>query len=213
MLAIAGGKGGCGKTTTACGVAAALGRRGAAPIVVDADVAMPDLPRVVRAAPEPGLDALAAGRPVEAVVQSDHDLPGVGVVASGAPASLRPALAGLRATPEPVLVDCPAGAGPDVAAALSACNRALVVSTTTRASLEAATKTVAMATELEATVAGLVLRPAHHGQARPSQLPTRVRERLGVPWLVTVARIPDPGPPWGDRPSHAALARRLFAPP
>jgi septum site-determining protein MinD len=43
MLVIAGGKGGCGKTTTALGLAAVLAERGAPAVVADADRDMPDL--------------------------------------------------------------------------------------------------------------------------------------------------------------------------
>lgn len=186
MLAIAGGKGGCGKTATTCTIAAALARQGRSPVVVDADVAMPDLTRRVRAAHEPGIDDLAGGRAVDSVVQTDHDLPGVGVVASGSPASLGPALTGLRSKGWPVIVDCPAGAGPDLCAALAACDRALIVSTDTRASFEDATKTAAMARQLGATVPGLLVRrtaPATTGKHRP---PQALRAVLDVPWISTV---------------------------
>lgn len=211
MLAIAGGKGGCGKTTTACAIAGTLAAWGQAPVVVDADVAMPDLARRVQAGHGPGIDALAAGRPVGSVVQTDHELSGVGVVASGAPGSLDPALQALRTVTGPILVDCPGGAGPDVAAPLSACDRALVVSTDTRASLEDATKTAAMARELDARVAGLALRETDCTGVGVAGGADRVRRRLDVPWVVTVGRLPDPDT--GDPPSAARLARALFDPP
>jgi len=55
MLAIAGGKGGVGKTTTTLGLAAALPGR---PLAVDADRDMPDLHALAGVNRDPGLDAV-----------------------------------------------------------------------------------------------------------------------------------------------------------
>src|SRR6056297_615748 len=57
MLAIAGGKGGCGKTTTAVGLARAFASLGADPLVVDADLDMPDLHHRTGVDREPGIAA------------------------------------------------------------------------------------------------------------------------------------------------------------
>ena len=60
MLAVAGGKGGVGRTTTTLGLAAAAARVGYAPVVVDANRDCPDLAR--RATVDPaGVETLAAG--------------------------------------------------------------------------------------------------------------------------------------------------------
>ena len=158
MLAIAGGKGGCGKTTTACGLSLALAARGRCPVVVDGDVDMPDLHERIGAAPDPGLDELAEGEPLEDVLQRDHDLPGVGIVATGEREALGSAVDRLSRLDPPVLVDCPAGAGRDVARSVRAADRTVVVSTDTRASLEDAAKTAAMSRTLGTPVACLVLR-------------------------------------------------------
>jgi septum site-determining protein MinD len=160
MLAIAGGKGGCGKTATACGLAEALVRAGHRPVVVDADVDMPDLHDRARAAPDPGLDDLASGAPVESVLQRDHDLDGVGVVASGSAAAIGPALQRLTTVQGPVIVDCPAGAGRDVTTALRCTDRAVVVTTATGSSLADATRTAAMSRTLGTPVDCLVVRDA-----------------------------------------------------
>jgi septum site-determining protein MinD len=210
MYAIAGGKGGCGKTTTVCDLARALVRADHRPIVVDADVDMPDLHERAGADPEPGLDALGAGAGLDTVLQDDHDLDGVDVVASGRPGGwpdrreghrmqrrgasegseppkrLHPALDRLDPVERPVLVDCPAGAGPDVAVALGTAERAVVVSTDTRESLEDAAKTAAMSSALGTPVACLCLREtaAVHESARADE---RLRRLVDAP---TVVRVP-----------------------
>ncbi len=220
MHAIAGGKGGCGKTTVACGVAAALGRAGHRPLVVDLDVDMPDLPERVGATPEPGLDELAAGRPLGAVAQTDHDLPGAGVVASGGATAIQPALARLGSLDRPVLLDCPAGAGPDAARGLAAAATTLVVSTPTRESLEDAVKTAAMSRTLGTPVRTLALRETHHGRV-PPRSDERLRELVAAPTLLRIPAfegdcpsgnesppaVPSPGTPAADR--FASIARRI----
>lgn len=185
MYAIAGGKGGCGKTTTVCELASALVRAGQRPVVVDADVDMPDLHDRIDAAPEPGLDALAAGAPLRRVLQTDHDLRGAGVVATGDGSAVRDALVRLSALERPVLVDCPAGAGPDVAMPLGTADRAVVVSTDTRSSLEDAAKTAAMSQALDTPVACLCLRETAAGPASlgPDE---RLRRLVDAPSLVRV---------------------------
>jgi septum site-determining protein MinD len=57
----------------------------------------------------------------------------------------------------PVLLDCPAGAGPDVAVPLRAAERAVVVSTPHEQSLRDAAKTASMARQLNTDVAAVFL--------------------------------------------------------
>lgn len=186
MLAIAGGKGGCGKTSTACGLARALVRAGHRPLVADADVDMPDLHDRVGAAADPGLDAIAAGAGVSSVVQTDHDLEGAGIVASGGADSPATALERLVPHEEPLLVDCPAGAGPDVAEAVQVADRSVVVSTDTRASLEDAAKTAVMSRTLGTPVVCLFLRRTR-GRAETRLDDDRLRRLVEAP---AVVRLP-----------------------
>lgn len=160
MLAIAGGKGGCGKTTTALGLGEGLAEASGRCVLVDADRDMPNLHVLAGTPRAPGVASLAAGRPVAEVV---HDVPGrpdVGVVPAGAGGGdLRRALGRLRRADGvgSVLVDCPAGAGPDVATPLAAADRTLLVSTPDAESLQDAAKTAAMARCLDAAPVGVVL--------------------------------------------------------
>ncbi len=61
MIAIAGGKGGSGKTTTTVGLARALSRRGAPAVAADADWDLPNLSRLATETAEPA--AAPAGGP------------------------------------------------------------------------------------------------------------------------------------------------------
>jgi septum site-determining protein MinD len=158
MLAIAGGKGGCGKTTTALGLARALAELGRRPLVVDADLDMPDLHHRADVDSRPGLAAAAeSGRPSD-VTRLAGRFPGVEVLPSG-DADLSSAASvfdRLARRSGPVLLDCPAGAGPDAVAPLRAAERSVVVSTPSRRSLRDAAKTAAMARTLEASPVAVV---------------------------------------------------------
>ena len=203
MLAVVGGKGGCGKTTTAACLARALAAAGTRPLLVDADVDMPDLHVVAGARPEPGLDALTGGASVEAVAQSPVELPGVRLVAGGTASidDVGPALARLGSVAGPVIVDTAAGASPAVADPLRAVDAALVVTTPRRESLADAAKTAAMARALETPLVGSVV-TASVGEVDPRPL-------LECP---TLARVPAVERPTRDarvRDAHAAVASVL----
>ena len=70
VLCVAGGKGGCGKTTTAVGLARALVGRGHRPVLVDGDVDMPDLPHRLGLEPGSDLETVADGTPVSAAART-----------------------------------------------------------------------------------------------------------------------------------------------
>lgn len=209
MLAIAGGKGGCGKTTTALGLAAALARQGVDPIVADADRDMPDLHLSAGVSSDPDLSGLAGGRSVAAVSHDSPEFPGVSVVPapSGAlsDSQVHAALQRLVEGNDPVLVDCPAGAGPDAVVALRAADEALLVSTLHPSSLRDTAKTAAMATRLDVPTVGVVLTCAsdwtmcvasasnpgycEEHSIRPA-ISRRVEQLLDVPVAGTVPLVP-----------------------
>lgn len=159
MLAIVGGKGGCGKTTTALALARALADRGLRPVVVDADCDMPNLHTRADVPREPGVDALADGASLSRAIHRPADYPSVDVVPAGTtsgpvePAALRR----LARIDGPVVLDCPAGATEGVAAPVRAADRALVVSTAVPASLADGIKTAALARALDTPLAGAVV--------------------------------------------------------
>ena len=159
MLAVAGGKGGCGKTTTAVGLARAFAALGADPLVVDADLDMPDLHHRTDVDREPGLAAAADSPTPRALAQSAGRFPDIDVLPCvGTDTATAAALfERLWDDTGPVLLDCPAGASPTAAAPLRAADRTVVVSTPRERSLRDAAKTAAMARQLDAPPAAIVL--------------------------------------------------------
>jgi septum site-determining protein MinD len=148
VLAITGGKGGVGKTTTALGVAAAAARRGREPIVVDADVDLPDL-------------ATVAGTDGRGLARFDGDDPidvagtrVAGVTVLGArlddDSPVEPTLRRLSGSERLVVVDCPAGAGEPATRPLAYANRSVVATTGTERALADGRKAAEMAERLGA---------------------------------------------------------------
>ncbi|MBX0293571.1 MinD/ParA family ATP-binding protein [Haloarcula nitratireducens] len=171
MFAIAGGKGGCGKTTTALGLARGLATLGDSPLVVDADLDMPDLHHRAGVDHVPGVAAVATGEQPTAAAAPSSRLPGVDVLScrESDTASAASAFERLRQCRRAVLLDCPAGASPAAAAPLRAADRTVLVSTPAEQSLQDIAKTAAMARQLDAPPALLVLvRSA--GRVDPSPL-------------------------------------------
>ena len=192
MLAIAGGKGGCGKTTTAVGLARGLAALGTRPLVIDADLDMPDLHHRTGVERAPGI-AAAVERDPRAVAQPGGRFPEIDVLpCCGADTATAAALferlgdrRGDNGTPDgPVLLDCPAGASADAAAPLRAADRTVLVSTPRERSLRDVAKTAATARELDAPPVAVVL-VRSEGRVDPSEL-------LGCDAVVHVPELPEP---------------------
>lgn len=198
VLAVAGGKGGCGKTATTLGLAtAAAARHGAATghgaaelpaaapavLAVDADCGMADLHRVAGVERRP---ALGDGPPAE-VARQPPGRPGVGVIPAPVGETRLPptALARCRAAADRTFVDCPAGAGPDAATPVRLADAAVVVTTLEPASLRDAARTAAMARALGTPLAGAVV-------SRAADVPDAVADLLAAPALAAVPVAADP---------------------
>jgi len=177
MLAIAGGKGGVGKTTTALGLAAALPDR---PLVVDADCDMPDLHALAGVPAEEGPHLCPA-----------HDCRVLPTPEDG-PDSLDQRLERLREreTDASTLVDTPAGAGVDAAMPLRVADGVVLVSTACAPALRDAAKTASMARAVGTPVVGAVL-------TRTLARPPNAAELLGCPLLGVVPDVA--GRPLDDR--------------
>jgi septum site-determining protein MinD len=187
MLAIAGGKGGVGKTTTSLALAGTLARHGRPVRVVDADCDMPNLHTIANCDRTPTLaDVLTGGPPPEQRVPS---LPGVRVVAApppGAKSSVADALAALDACDRRrTIVDTPAGAGPDAISPLRAVDDVLLVTDATPQSMRDAAKTAAMVDRLDAELVGVVV-------TGTSDAPVGTAEFLGSPVLAAVPAASEP---------------------
>ncbi|MFB6270695.1 MAG: AAA family ATPase, partial [Halobacterium sp.] len=178
ILAVCGGKGGVGKTTTALNLAAELDA-----VLVDADLGMADVP----AGRGPDLHDVLAGRAdaPEAVRESGSVsvLP-CGRTLAGArevdPRRLVDALGSVAAEYGDVVVDCPAGLRADVGLPLLAADATVLVTTPDRAALSDALRARSLAVELDAGLAAVAYN-------RASQASDAVADALGAP-VVAVPR-------------------------
>jgi septum site-determining protein MinD len=166
VIAIAGGKGGCGKTTTTLSLAAALGRQGRSVLAVDADCDMPDLHALAGVPNEPTVAALApdergpAEVTIEAVARPVPGVPGVAVVPTAPGVSRTELLGALRRLQDleaTVLVDCPAGAAPSSVDPIRVADELLLVASPTPQGLRDATKTAALARAVGTSVVACVV--------------------------------------------------------
>lgn len=194
MLAIGGGKGGCGKTTVTLGVAGAAGRRRRSVLAVDADRQMPNLHLAAGVPREPTLSAVADGVEAMTVAHRLGDCPGVWVL--GAPAdpsvSIDDVADRLRGAADVVLLDCPAGAGPDAVDPLAAADGLVLVTTTDDRSARDAAKTAAMARTLGTPVLAVALTKVEAGWTPASGVPLALKERMSAP-IVPVPAVASDG--------------------
>lgn len=179
ILAVAGGKGGVGASTVAYNLGAALDA-----VVVDADLAMADLPT----GRGPDLHDVLVGRadPCEAIRGSPVRLLPCGRSLAGARAAdvtrLGSVVDDVAAEAGAVVVDCPSGLRADAGAPLAAADAALVVTSPRRFALADALRTRELARELGTGLAGVVLNRI------VDPPPTAAVERtLGAPAVVVPA--------------------------
>lgn len=199
MLAITGGKGGCGKTTTTLGLGAALSGE---TVAVDLDRGMPDLHALAAVDREPTAtvaDPLAAPRPAQSV-PDDAEVEVIPAPRTDVDRqAIDAALARLRDADGAVLLDSPAGATEAAALPLRVADRTLLVSTLCGPALRDTAKTAAMARALDAPPVGAVL-------TRARLAPQAVEELFGCPVL---ASIPAAKPPVLEAPVVRAAYERL----
>lgn len=183
MLALAGGKGGCGKTTTTLGLAGTLARRGFDPLVVDADCDMPNVHHVANVERTDGVSLLAEGVPLERAITRSTSFPGVALLTAGSRTEMDAALRATARWHGPVLIDCPAGVSPDATRPLRHADRTLVVSTDEPQCLADTALTVTTARELAADPVGALVRE------RAGSAPVSVAD---CEVLVTVPSVQEP---------------------
>ena len=192
MIAIAGSKGGCGKSTVALGLAAAFAGTETPAVTIDADRQLPNLHVMADCDREPTVADLAreseSGPGLREVAQQHPREPNVGIV----PAPTSSQAFEFDAIDEvvdidgvQVLVDCPSGAGPDVVEPLEQAEGAIVVASNADRSLEAAETTIDMARRLDVPIYGAILNKC-------AEVPPRATRWDGVPILGCVPERPSP---------------------
>ncbi|WP_435064925.1 MinD/ParA family ATP-binding protein [Halobaculum sp. EA56] len=214
MLAVTGGKGGTGKTTTTLGLARAFAAAGTAVVAVDADWDLPDLGALAGGPRRTEFtDGEAAASPLSVAFRLDdadghRDAADVRVLPAPATPAERDPGRVLRAirrdTPEGtvVLVDCPAGAGPDAVAPLGVADGAVLVTEPCAAAVRDAVKTAGMARALGTPVVAAAV-------TRATAVPPGVADALGCPVVASVPR--GSAPPLDDERVRAAYAEAAAA--
>ncbi len=194
MIAVAGGKGGSGKTTTTVGLARALSRRGAPVVAADADWDLPNLERLAtetsRRASRKDSSTIVDVIRADGRLRPERSAPTV-LAAPENPRDIDASVAlesldGFVPDDAPVLLDCPAGASPDAVAPLRVADRTLLVTPLRRPALRDVAKTAAIARRLECPPIGVVV-------VRAPSVPDPVADLLGCPVLGPVpSRDPEP---------------------
>ena len=179
MYAVAGGKGGCGKTTTTFEIGRAAARAGRTVLLVDADAHMPNLHLVAGVDREP---SLGSGPPSEGAQAVPADSQ-VGVVSAPRGFSVQSTdLEGRRGVREITLIDCPAGGGPDAVTPLRVADATVLVTTLEPACLSDTKRTAALSRAVGTPVAGVVV-------SRSSRAPPGLEANLKTPVLGCVPTV------------------------
>lgn len=160
MIAIAGPKGGCGKTTTALGLAEMFGQSGVPTLVVDGDRQLPNLHLAAGVGREPTIGSLSVGSTLTDHTQQHPDQEKVRILSAPKPnedVDFKSALKKLNDDSIQILIDCPAGAGPDAIEPIVASDQVIVVTTNTKQSFDAAQKTINTAQRVGVPVEALII--------------------------------------------------------
>ena len=196
--AVASGKGGVGKTTTVVNAAHELSGMGNDVVVVDADLAMTNLGRVLRVDHEPTLhDVLAGQAELEAAIDTTGEIavvPGSAAIDSfrdADPSGLGTVIKRLRTAFDVVVVDTGAGIDHETMVACGAADDVVLVTTADEMAVSDTEKSREVAEKVDSDVLGVVVTRSDEAAA------SRVAERLETELL---GAVPDAPEVVGDEP-------------
>ena len=194
MYAVAGGKGGVGKTTTTLNLAAAFAESGADTAVVDADLGMTNLGELLAIETDHSVhDVLAGEATVEAALVDGPG--GVSVLAGDRdldaydradPAELRGVVERLRERYDVVLADTGAGLSHASLVPYGLADGVVLVTTADAVAATDTGKTAEMVRQVDGTVLGVVVTRTDAAADAVS-----TAERVGEPLLGSVPEAPD----------------------
>ena len=191
-LTIAGGKGGCGKTTTAVNTAYALDDAGLDVVVVDTDLAMPNLHTMLGTSHEPTIhDVLADAEPLEAAIDTSDDVaavygdPSLDRYTDADPAGLKTVCNRLRTAFDVVVLDTGAGVTHATMVPCGLADDVVLVTTAKEHGVADTTRTKEMAEHVDSHIPGVVVTRAGDETGR------EIAERLETTLLAAVPDEPD----------------------
>lgn len=199
VYAVAGNKGGVGKTTTAANLAATVRATGQEVVLVDADLAMADLQAVLGIDHEPTVHDVLAGECSLAAARLEESedaletpgrldvLPGatdLDSFAAADPAALPGVFERLASEYDTVVVDTASGITRGAATAVGAADETIVVTTPDEAAVRDTHKTVEFVDSQGGAVAGLVI--SRHCSGLDDE---QISQRVGTELLATVPAL------------------------
>jgi len=163
-ITIAGGKGGCGKTTTAVNTAYALSQREYDVVLVDADLAMPNLHTILGTSHEPTIhDVLADQEPLEAAVDTSDEVaavygdPSLDRYTDADPAELRTVCNRLRTAFDVIVLDTGSGVTHETMVPCGLADDVVLVTTAKEHGVADTTRTKEMAEHVDSRIPGVVV--------------------------------------------------------
>lgn len=191
-LTIAGGKGGCGKTTAAVNTAYALDDAGFEVVLVDTDLAMPNLHTVLDRSHEPAIhDVLADTAPLEAAIDTSDDVaavygdPSLDRYTDADPAELQTVCHRLGTAFDVVVLDTGAGVTHATMVPCGLADDVVLVTTAKEHGVADTTRTKEMAERVDSHVPGVVVTRADGETGQD------IAERLDTTLLAAVPDEPD----------------------
>jgi len=197
-ITIAGGKGGCGKTTTVINAAYALSELDYEVVMVDADLAMPNLHTILGSTHSPTIhDVLSGSEPLEAAVDTSGEVaavygdPSLDRYTEADPAELRTVSKRLRTAFDVIVLDTGSGVKHETMVPCGLADDVVLVTTPKDRGVADTNRTKEMAEHVDGRIPGVVVTHAE------DETGEEIAEKLEVDLL---AAIPDEPEIFGDEP-------------